>query len=133
MPQGVPLGTTRKVQLDKQGTSNFIIGTGSIAEASAFLVHIVNTSSLLTSIVPSARAAVKDAMADGDDTPFIATLYRKLFLNGAAGDGTLVGTPITGSSLIIIPATGMEISLNQTYTSGTGVAYVTPLLGSSVI
>jgi hypothetical protein len=135
MPQGVPLGSTRKIQLDKQGSATVILGTGSIGDTSCFLVHIVNTSSLSTSIVVAARAAVREAMLDGDDTPFLATLYRPLFLNGsvASGGGALVSTAITGSSLIVIPATGMEIALVQTYVSGTGVAYVTQLIGSSVL
>jgi hypothetical protein len=52
------------------------------------------------------------------DTP-VAIPYRKLHLNGAVGDGSYVSTAITGTSIIEIPSTGMDVSLNTTsYTSG---------------
>lgn len=68
-------------------------------------------------IVVKARA---DARSDGATDTFVAIPYKKLFLNGAVGDGTNVSTSITGDSLIQIDnAAGLEVALDcTTYTGG---------------
>ena len=139
----VKLGATRRIALDKLGTTPLVLGGGSASEASHFLVQIVNTGSVNTlhpSIVVKGR--INTVEAEADSVAYAPILYRPLFLNnavGAAGAG-LVSTAIAGdgsttdpSSILIIPANGLSIALDQTYTSGTGFAYVTPLVNSSVI
>lgn len=117
--------------IDKAGSNTVILGDGHFADASALSIQIVDTGSLSASITVKART--RQPTADTNTVGFVATIYRKLYLNGVVGDGSLVSTAITGDSLILIPATGLQIALDITYTSGTGMVYVTPLRGSSVI
>jgi hypothetical protein len=59
-------------------------------------------------------------------TAWLACCYRPLNLNGSASDGVEVSTAITTNSVIQIPiADGLEVSLENTHTSGsmTVVAY----------
>lgn len=117
--------------ISKAGSNTVIVGDGHFADVSALSIQIVDTSSLSASITVKART--RQPAADTNSVAFVPTVYRKLYLNGAVGDGTLVSTAITGNSLIIVPATGLDVALDITYTSGEGMVYVTALRGSSVI
>lgn len=110
-------------------SSTIVIGTGSQRIVSALAVHIVVASGTL-SIAVKARSVQPVARKGQDDVAFAAVPYVKHHLNGAAGDGTLVTTAITGTSLITIPATGQEVALDLTQTSGVATVYVTPIEGS---
>lgn len=111
------------------GANIHILGDASTAVVGTFSVHIVSNAFVGT-ITVKARARGEDASDDG--VAFVATVYEKLHLNGAVGDGTLVSTGITGTSLILIPASGLQIALDVTaYTSGTCTVYVTPLEGAA--
>ena len=60
----------------------------------------------------------------------VAIPYTQLYINGAVGDGSQVSTAITTTSIIEVVADGMEIDFAVTsYTSGSGVLTVRPLLG----
>jgi hypothetical protein len=75
--------------------------------------------------VTGTRSVVVKGRAKGA-TAWLAIPYRPLHLNGSAGDGVEVSTAITTHSLIQIPiADGVEVSLENTHTSGsmTVVAY----------
>lgn len=120
-----------KWSLDRTGTATCIIGNGSDSRVATLAVHIVDTGSLSASIVVKQRSSVP--AASDDSVPFVVALYRKMYLNGAAGDGSLVETAITTTSIIEIPCSGLEIALDVTYTSGTGTVYVLPMAGPSVI
>src|SRR4051812_3478282 len=91
-------------------SSTLVIGSGSKRIASSFLVHIVVTSGTL-SIAVKARSCEVQAGRGNDDVAFAATPYCKQHLNGSAGDMTYVTTAITGTSIIIVPASGLEIAL----------------------
>jgi hypothetical protein len=60
-------------------------------------------------------------------------VYKKLYLNGSVGDGSLASTAITTNSLIEIPASGMQIALVVTYTSGSASGYVMPTTGGAAV
>lgn len=52
-------------------------------------------------------------------TNFLAIPYTKLHLNGSAGDGTVVSTAITSTSLIqVVVGDGVDVSLEATVTGG---------------
>ena len=97
------------------------------------------SSSFSGSITVKARSAHPQATAiganmgvAGDDIAFSAVPYQTNFLNGAVGDGTLVSTAITGTSIIVIPASGVEIALDCTsFVSGSMTGYVVPLEGAA--
>lgn len=121
-----------------RGAGNYILGGGSNMLPSAWTVQIVGTNFTGTVIV-KARSLSVNAVTD-DAVPYQPTVYRKLWLNGAAGDGSLVATTITGTngsadpaSLLIIPATGLSISLETTISNGSLAVYAQPTSGPSVI
>ncbi len=107
------------------GTNAYVLGDGSGAFGSAIAVQVVDTGALSASISVTARSRVR-AAAD-DAVAFVAIPYKKLWLNGVAGDNTYVSTAITTHSLIVIPASGLSIALNVTFTSGTATIYWTPV------
>jgi hypothetical protein len=125
------LNSSHAINLATAGTNTIVIGNAASYDVGAIAIQIVNTSSLSTSLVIKARCQTPEASAAV--APFLATVYRKLWLNGAAGDGSLVSTAITTDSLIIVPAAGLQIAIDQTYTSGSGFLYWTPCVGPSVI
>ena len=60
----------------------------------------------------------------------VAIPYIQLYINGAVGDGSQVSTAITTTSIIEVVADGMDVIFSVTsYTSGSGVLTVRPLLG----
>lgn len=122
------VNTTRKFTIDGQNT--YILGDASNRVVGTFAVQIVNDGVFVGSITVKARSRVPEA--DDDGVAFVATVYEKLNLNGAVGDGSLVSTAITTSSLILIPASGLQVALDVTaYTSGTATVYITPLEGAA--
>ena len=98
-------------------------------------VHLVNTSSFSGTITVQARvwpSATTDAAAP-TITP-VTHAYLSYYLNGSAViPSGLVATGITTTSLIFIPATGVQIFLDTTaaYTSGTMTVYVEPCAGAA--
>lgn len=68
------------------------------------------------------------------EVPFVASPYRKLYLNGAVGDGTLVSTAITGRSAVIVPAPGRIVGIDVTDASaGTCTVYINQTTGCPAI
>ena len=122
------VNNTRKFTID--GQNNYILGDASDHVVGTLSVQIVNSGAFVGSITVKARNRSQDA--DNDGVAFVPTVFEKLYLNGAVGDGTLASTAITGASLILVPASGLQISLDVTaYTSGTLTVYVTPLEGAA--
>jgi hypothetical protein len=109
------------------GSANYVLGDASPAgeTGSAMMVSVFDTGSLSVSIVVKARA--RGRYADADAVTWLGIPYKKLYLNGAVADNSYVSTAITGNSLIVIPASGLSISLEVTFTSGTGTIYWTPI------
>lgn len=92
----------------------------------ALQIHVVSAGTI--SIVVKSRVA---SQAAGDDglTP-VPVLYLSRYLNGAISTDGLLSTAITGESLILVPASGQDIFLDVTYTSGNYVVYKIPVGGA---
>lgn len=129
----IPFNESKLVLSSLNGTNTYALGSGHYTTVSAVAVHIVKTGTISASIAITGRSSVPKAT--DDLVPYVAILYRKIFLNGAIGDGSLVSTAITDTSLIIIPTDGISPTLDFTYTSGSGTltAYITPLSGTAGI
>lgn len=118
----------------------FILGGGSHSHGNvaSWAIHLVS-SSFSGSITVSARSAHPDASdiaanmgVAGDNIAFVAVPYQKNYLNGLVADGTLVSTAITGTSVIVVPASGVQIALNCTsFVSGSMAVYAVPLEGAA--
>lgn len=122
------VNNTRKFKIDGQNT--YILGDASDRVVGTVSVQIVNGGAFVGSITVKARNRSEEA--DDDGVAFVPTVFEKLYLNGAVGDGTLASTAITTDSLILVPASGLQISLDVTaYTSGNLTVYVTPLEGAA--
>lgn len=107
------------------GTNNYIIGNGNGSTVSAFGIQFIDEGSAVVSIVVKARPAVP--AATDNNVAFAATGYRKPL------DNTFASAAITGANSIIVPATGLQISLDVTFTSGKMGIYVEPLSGTAAI
>jgi len=112
-----------------EGTGLYTIGDASDGLVGTFSVHLVNRGALSVSAIVKARSRIPQAAID--DVTFRPIPYLKLFLNGAVADMTYDVAPITTDSIILIPATGLEIALDITYTSGTGRIYWSPMKGAA--
>jgi hypothetical protein len=113
-------------------TSIVKIGDASdVGENGGWVVQIVDTSSLSASIVVKGQClqVTRENVAD----QWLAIPYRGLNVNGTVGTGLYVSTALTTNSLIFIPAGGLTVGLDVTFTSGTGVIYVTPVIGSCAL
>lgn len=104
-----------------------------IVSPGGVLIQIVATT-LTGSISVVARAGMKEAIDDA--VAFVAWPYRSFFLNGAAADGSLAagssGVAITNTSILLVPADGVQIGLSVTaLTVGSAKVYWQPLFGST--
>lgn len=122
-------------------TSKFVISAadtvyigdpGSSAVGTLALMLVASTGTAWTgSITVKARSSAPEAATDSV-TP-VAVQYSARYLNGAISTDTLVSTAITGTSLILVPASGQTIVLDCTaYTQGTMTVYKVPLVGAAV-
>lgn len=111
-------------------TGLYSLGTGHQYTNSLINVHLVSNS-FSGSVTIVARNLTAAQTSPNDDTLApVAIPYTKLYLNGSVADGSTVSTAITTTSLIQVPASGMEILINAgTVTSGTLTVYFTPLMG----
>jgi len=109
----------------------YVLGDASDGLVGTFAVHFVDDNTFSGSVSVKARSR---AISNGASTPaFLAIPYLPLNLNGSAGTyGTGVTTAITTNSIILVPASGLEIALDCTsYTSGSATVYVTPVVGAA--
>lgn len=110
----------------------YVIGDASDEQQNGgFLVQIVDDSSYSGTVTVEGQSWVARLQGLADN--FVGIPYRKLYLNGSAGDGSFVTTGITTNSVVFIPACGMEIALSVAYTSGAAHALVIPVLGAASI
>jgi|SRR5262252_2087604 len=112
-----------------QGTGQYILGDASDGIVGTFSVHLYNMSGLGASAVVKARSRLEQAYSD--NAPFLPIPYLALYLNGAVGAVTYQVAPLTADSIILIPATGLQIMLDVTYTGGTGRIYWCPCEGAA--
>lgn len=103
---------------------------GMTAVGTIAIMLVASTGTAWTgSITVKARSSAPEAAAE---TP-VAVQYSARYLNGAISTDTLVSTAITGTSLILVPASGQTIVLDCTaYTQGTMTVYKVPLVGAAV-
>lgn len=116
------------------GTNTYVIGDASDGNVGTLCVQVYTRSAGTVSIVVQGRSRLAGTLtvAGVDAPPFEPIPYLPLHLNGAVSSyATGSSVAITGDSIILIPATGLEIALDVTYTSGTHDIYVTKLVGAS--
>jgi hypothetical protein len=84
------------------------------------VIHLIS-SSFVGTITVKARAAGSPAA-----TAYVPIPYKSRYVNGAVGTEAFVTTGLTGTSLIEVNATGLDISLDTTaaFTSGSMLAYI---------
>lgn len=111
------------------GSQNFVLGGASDQFVGMIAIHIVDTGSLSASIVVKSRTA--HSARETDTVPFLSVPYVSHNVNGTVGTGAYVSTAITTNSMLLVPATGEEISLDMTYVSGTATVYWAPVQGAA--
>lgn len=105
-------------------STNILAAAGGPEFVGWYAVQLVATG-FTGSITVKARAASKQATADGDNIAFAAWYY---LLN----TGVVATAALTASALIMIPASGMEIALDATtVTAGTVTVYAVPVKGAA--
>lgn len=109
------------------GANDYTFGSAqSGQEVAAWRVQLVNNSATFS-------ASVKQKNNNAPDAAYVAVPYRKLYLNGAVGDGSFVSTDITDSSLLIVPGGGACLLSFGSLTGGTVDVTVEPMYGYSGI
>lgn len=120
----VQIGNTFKLN----GANLYVLGNPLIAGVGAISIKIQNDAAFSGSIAVQAKSE------NPADTTYVNHIYAAYYLNGTVSDGTIQsGTAITTTSNIIVPASGLFIALNVTYTSGSATVYWTPVVGPSVL
>ena len=99
-------------------TANYLLTDVGDGAVGLLAIHIIDTSSYSGSITVKAKAK------GAPSTAYVAVPYIPLYLNGSVSDGVQVSTAITTTSVVCIDATGLDVSLEVTYTSGTASVYV---------
>jgi hypothetical protein len=112
-------------------TDTYIVGDASDGVVGTILVHLDTTSAGTVSVVVKARPR---SVPWADTTPpFLPIPYLSLCDGGTVVAGATYATAaLTGDGdLILVPASGLSIALDVTYTSGTHVLRVERLVGAS--
>lgn len=112
-----------------EGTGLYILGDASDGIVGTFSIHLANLNAFTGTVTVKARSRMPQA--DTDAVVFQPIPYLSLYLNGAIGDMTYHTAPITGESIILVPATGLQIGLDCTVTSGLGRIYWCPMEGAA--
>jgi len=116
------------------GTNTYVIGDADDGAVGTLCVQVYTRSAGTVSIVVQGRSRLAGTLtvAGTDAPPFEPIPFLPLHLNGSVATyATGSSAAITGDSIILIPATGLEIALDVTYTSGTHDVYVTKLVGAA--
>lgn len=93
------------------GANTYVLRQASEGVVSRWIVHLVSSSF-------SGSITVKGRLA-GTDNAFVAIPYKDRYLNGAVGDDASVTTAITGTSVLDIDSTGLDVAIDcTTFTSG---------------
>ncbi len=123
------LNRTRDFNITSE--DSYVIGDADDGFVGTYAVHLVSAS---FSGVIKVKARSRLIGGIGVTSPaFVQIPYLPLYLNGSVGTyGTGSSVDITGTSILLIPASGLQITLDcTTFTSGAMACYVTPLLGAS--
>lgn len=120
-----------ELTLGTGSTDTYILGDASDGVVGTFLVHLDTTSAGTVSVVVKARP--RSVPWATTTPPFLAIPYLSLCDGGTVVAGATYATAaLTGDGdLVLVPASGMSIALDVTYTSGTHVLRVERLVGSA--
>jgi hypothetical protein len=109
-------------------TGLYILGDVDESFAATFELMLVSNS-FSGSITVQAYSKAK--AADDDGVTPVPISYVGSYVNGSVGTDAFVSTAITGTSEILVPATGRRIVLDCTaYTSGSMTVYAVPIIGA---
>lgn len=103
-------------------TANYVIGDGASGSVSTILAQFKDTGSFSGSIVVKGQAK-------GSGAGFVAIPYVRRNLGGTVSDDTSVSAALTGAFLIEINAAGLDISFDNTHTSGSGTMSIYKMAG----
>jgi hypothetical protein len=113
------------------GTDTYIISNASDGAVGTVMVHLDTTSAGTVSVVVKARPA---GIPIGTTTPpFLPIPYLSLCAAGTVvAGGTYATAALAGDGdLIMVPATGLDIALDVTFTSGVHVVRFAKLIGAA--
>ena len=113
------------------GTNTYLLGNASDAAVGTVMVHLDTTSAGTVSIVVKARPR---GIPIGTTTPpFLPIPYLALCIAGTVvAGGTYATAALAGDGdLIMIPASGLEIALDVTFTSGVHAIRFEKFVGAS--
>ena len=111
-------------------TATVVISDVSDGVVGSVMVHLDTESAGTISVVVKGRARSvprEDTDVAWQPIPYLALTDGGVVVTGA----TYATAALTGNDIIIIPASGLSIALEVTYTSGTHRAYVERLLGAA--
>ncbi len=112
------------------GTNTYILGDASQDFVGTFAIQVYKRVAGTISITVQGRSRL--AVGTATTPPLEPIPYLPLHLNNAVGTyGTGSSVAITDNSLILVPATGMDIALDVTYTDGSWDIYVVPVIGAA--
>lgn len=113
------------------GDNVYVLGDASDTSVGTFAIQIVNLDAGTCTFDVKGRSRLA-ASQTGAQPPFVAIPYLPLYLNGGAGTyGSGSTAQITTDSLILVPATGLQVALDVNWTSGTFAVYIDRLIGSA--
>jgi hypothetical protein len=119
------------ITLGTGSTNTYVVGDASDGVVGTILVHLDTTSAGTVSVVVQARP--RSVPWATTTPPFLPIPYLSLCDGGSVVAGATYATAaLTGDGdLILVPASGLSIALDVTYTSGTHVLRVERLVGAS--
>lgn len=105
---------------------NYVYGNADNSLPSTWLFHGVASSFVGTGLVVKGRKANTTAT-------FLPIPYVRRYVSAAASDDTVVSAALSGTFIIKVDATGLDISLDNTtgYTSGSFTVYAKSLSGAA--
>lgn len=113
------------------GTNTYVLGDASDGLVSTWMVSVHTTSAGTVAITPKARPR---GIPITETVPaFVPLAYLSLAAAGVASAGATYATAALAGSgdLIHIPASGLDIALDVTFTSGVHVVTFVPVLGAA--
>lgn len=115
-------------------TDTYVIGDASDGNVGTLCVQVYERVAGTCSIAVQGRSRIAGTLtaAGADAPPFEPIPFLPLHLNGSVGTyATGSSAAITTDSIILIPATGLQVALDVTFTDGEFDVYVTKLNGAA--
>lgn len=113
------------------GDNTYVLGDVSDGFVGTYSIQIVERVAGTCTFDVQARSRGALGMTTAQP-PFVAIPYLPLHLNGSVATyGTGASTQITTDSLILVPATGLQVALLVNWTDGEFDLYIQRLIGAS--